>query len=65
VIATLQLVNEICEVALFMSDEDVSKLGWPDFMDRITPDKYPELITYLKERRLYLNEPVPESIGEE
>lgn len=57
-IATLQLVNEICDVAFYMSDEEVARLGWCDFIERISVKKSPELITYLKERRLYINEPV-------
>lgn len=54
-IATWQLVDEICNVAFSMSDKDVSALSWTSFVARITE---PELITYLKERRLYINEPV-------
>lgn len=57
-IATLQLVNEICDVAFFMSDEEVGILSWCDFVERLDTEKYPELITYLKERRLYINEAV-------
>jgi len=55
-IATLQLVNEMCNVAFLMSDEQVSALSWCDFVERIDTEKCPELITYLKERRLYINE---------
>jgi hypothetical protein len=57
-IATLQLVNLICDVASLLSDEDVARLGWSDFIERIDPNESPELVTYLKERRLYINEPV-------
>ncbi len=57
-IATLQLVNEICNVALFMSDEELAALSWCEFVERLDRDQYPELISYLKERRLYINEPV-------
>lgn len=62
-IATLQLVNEICDVALFMSDDELGSLSWPEFVSRIDEKKNPELIKYLKERRLYVNEPVV--VGEE
>jgi hypothetical protein len=55
IIATLQLVNEICDVAFFMSEEDLENLSWCGFLETITQT---ELITYLKERRLYINEPV-------
>ena len=54
-IATLQLVNHLCEVAVSMSDQELQDMSWFDFLDQITE---PELIQYLKERRLYVNEPV-------
>ena len=57
-IATLQLVNEICNVAVFMSDEELTNLSWPEFVASIDSKNSPELITYLKERRLFVNEPV-------
>ena len=57
-IATLQLVNEMCELASSLRDEAVADLSWCDFVERISPDKCPELIAYLKERRLYINEPI-------
>ena len=53
--ATLQMVNHLVEVAVSMSDTAVQDLSWFDFLDNITE---PELIQYLKERRLYVNEPV-------
>ena len=53
--ATLQMVNHLCEVAVSMSDAAVQDMSWFDFLDEI---KEPELIQYLKERRLYVNEPV-------
>ena len=64
-IATLQLVNEICDMAVLLSDEEVAQLGWPDFAERIDAEKYPELVTYLKERRLYINDAVATDHGEE
>lgn len=54
-LATLQMVNAICDVAIFMSDEELQALSWHGFLDRITE---PELVQYLKERDLYKNEPV-------
>ena len=59
-IATLQLVNKICEVAVNLSDEPLKALAWTTFVSGI---QEPELVQYLKERRLYVNEPVEE--GEE
>ena len=54
-IATLQMVNRICDAAIFLSDEQLKALSWSEFMAGI---REPELIRYLKEQRLYLNEPV-------
>ncbi len=53
-IATLQLVNNICEVAYYLSDNDIQKLSWTSFVKSC---KEPELIQYLKEREIYINEP--------
>lgn len=54
-IAALQLVSSICKAAISMSDEEMSLLSWTGFVQQITA---PELIIYLKERRLYVNDPV-------
>jgi len=54
-IATLQLVDWICTMAISFSDEDIKALSWTTF---VTGCQAPELIQYLKERRLYVNEPV-------
>ena len=53
--ATLQMVNHLVEVAISMSDAAVQDMSWFDFLDDIDE---PELIQYLKERRLYVNEPI-------
>ena len=42
-------------MALFMSDEELKAMSWTTFVSGCTP---PELVQYLKERRLYVNEPV-------
>lgn len=57
-IATLELVNQICELAVLMNDEEIAKLSWSEFVAGITE---PELIQYLKERSLYINEKVEET----
>ncbi len=57
-IAALQLVNEICSAALFMSDDRIQALSWSEFVSGITDT---ELIQYLKERNLYVNEKVEET----
>ena len=59
-IATLQLVDEICYCAINMTDKEIEDMSWLDFVQRILPKK-PELIEYLKEKRLYVNETVTES----
>ena len=54
-VATLQLVNKICDIAIKMTDGELTSLNWCDFVSSIDE---PELINYLKERRLYVNEPI-------
>ncbi len=54
-IAALQLVNEICNAAFLMSDEEIQKLSWSEFVSKL---EEPELIQYLKERNLYINEKI-------
>jgi hypothetical protein len=45
-------------VAVSMSDEGLQKLSWSEFVANITDT---ELIQYLKERNLYINESVEEA----
>ena len=54
-IATLQMVDRICDVAAFMSDDELKAMSWTTF---VSGCQQPELVQYLKERRLYVNEPV-------
>ena len=54
-IATLQLVNKICDVAYSLSDEEIKNMSWTTFVSSCVE---PELIEYLKERRIYVNEPI-------
>ena len=54
-IATLQLIERICDVAIFLSDEELKAMSWTTF---VSGCQTPELVQYLKERRLYVNEPV-------
>ena len=54
-VATLQLVNKICDIAIKMTDEELTSLNWCDFVSSV---EEPELINYLKERLLYVNEPI-------
>ncbi|WP_312939717.1 amidoligase family protein [Oscillibacter sp.] len=57
-IATLELVEELCSVAISCSDGEMSELTWTEFVSHLSPQRCPELIQYLKERRLYVNEPL-------
>lgn len=58
-LATLQMVDRICETALDWSDEEMQELTWTDFVAGCTA---PELVQYLKERRLYVSEPVESEV---
>lgn len=55
ILATLQLIDRICDVALCLSDEELKSMPWSTFVAGCTQ---PELVQYLKERRLYVNEPI-------
>ena len=57
-IATLQLVERLCDVAVSLSDSKIKAVTWSGFVAEIDPETMPELIQYLKERRLYVNEPI-------
>lgn len=54
-IAALELVDAICDLAINLTDEAMSKMSWSEFVDTV---KDPELIQYLKERRLYINDDI-------
>ena len=55
IFAALQLVDRVCDAACFLSDEELKALSWTSFAAGCTQ---PELVKYLKERQLYVNEPV-------
>lgn len=55
-IATLELVNEICTVCSQLTEEEMQNLSWLEFVKRVSNNA--ELVQYLKERSLYVNEPV-------
>ena len=50
-----RLLDRICDVALFLSDDELKAMSWTSFAAGCTA---PELVRYLKERRLYVNEPI-------
>ena len=52
------MVEIICDVASALSDDEIKNLTWTEFVSNLYEDTVPELIQYLKERRLYVNEPV-------
>lgn len=56
--ATLQFVARLCKVALSFTEEQIHTMSWPDLVLHLADADTPELIAYLKERRLYPNEPV-------
>jgi len=55
-IATLQLVDQICKTAINLSDKELEGLSWSEFVLHINKSEKPELIEYLKSKRLYVNE---------
>ncbi len=57
-LATLQFVAHICDLAYHMTDETFEAMSWSRFVLTVDGDKMPELVAYLKSRRLYVNEPV-------
>jgi hypothetical protein len=54
-LATLQLVNHICELAYRLTDHDLQTVSWSEFVGYV---QEPELIQYLIERRLYISEAI-------
>lgn len=47
--------EKICDLAINMNDKELTQLNWCDVVSSV---EEPKLITYLKERRLYVNEPI-------
>lgn len=54
-LATLQFVDRVCDVAIYLTDDELKAMSWTAF---VSGCKESELVQYLKERRLYINEPV-------
>ena len=54
--AALQFVDALCDIAIDLTDDELAALTWSDFARSLT--RFPELVQYLKERNLYVNEPV-------
>ena len=53
--ATLELVNHIIDTALTMTEDEIANQSWSDFVQTVTE---PELLQYLRERKLYVNDEV-------
>ena len=60
-IATIEFTHYLCQLAKDLSDENFHAMAWSEFVCGIDTAEYPELIDYLKWRRLYINEPVKET----
>lgn len=60
-IAALQLVDEICRLAIMLDDKSFESMSWSDFVLNINKEDKPELIEYLKSKRLYVNEEITET----
>ena len=53
-VATLQLVNEICNICKCVSVECIENMTWNEFISRIDTENRAELVEYLKIRGLYV-----------
>jgi hypothetical protein len=56
--AALQFVNAICDAAISLSEKEMRDLSWQQFVLGIDQRAKPELIEYLRIKRLFVNEPV-------
>jgi hypothetical protein len=43
-------------LAIKLTDQDLESMSWSDFVSRIDREEKKELIDYLKNKRLYVNE---------
>lgn len=50
-IATLQIIQQICDTCKKLTDDKLEKLSWDKFVKTI---KHPELIDYLKSKNIYM-----------
>ena len=56
-IATLQLVDEICNLAIRLTDAELENLSWSDFVLGL---KQKALIRFLREKQLFVNKKIKE-----
>ena len=54
-IATLQFIDLLCDLAITLTDQQMQNLSWTTFAASC---QQPELVQYLKERRLYVNDAI-------
>lgn len=59
-IAAIQLVDEICRLAIRTEDKEAENMTWGEFVMGINADEKPELVEYLKSKQLFVNELVEE-----
>jgi hypothetical protein len=52
-LAALQLVDAICQAAIAISDEDLQNLTWDEFVSGVDEYSKPELINYLKNKKIF------------
>ena len=50
-----RFLSSFSSYIISLTDEGIANMSWSEFVDTV---KEPELIQYLKERRLYVNEEV-------
>lgn len=50
IIATLELVDKVCDLALYLTDKEIANVRWTTFVKTLNVTKHKELIAYLKER---------------
>ena len=49
-------MDEVCRLAIMLDDKTFENMSWSDFVLRISRENKPELIEYLKSKRLYVND---------
>lgn len=62
-IATLEFITFLCETAISSDDTIFHDMSWNTFTRKIIAGEYSELISYLKNRNLYTEEPEKEREG--
>ena len=58
IIATIQFVDYLTDIAKELREDEIQELTWVKFVRGLLDRNVPELITYLKERQLFINDPI-------